>query len=82
MPKTSTVRVYTHACLLTRVVAGGEGGFGANSDYAGVKLARLLVQEKAMSDTVEVEVPRMVQLFAPVVTQANVDSFLDSAFES
>ncbi|NYD57412.1 ribose transport system substrate-binding protein [Nocardioides marinisabuli] len=48
----------------------------------GIKLARLLVQDKAMSDTVEVEVPRMLQLFAPVVTQENVDEFLGSAFES
>ena len=48
----------------------------------GVKLARLLVQQKAMSDLVEVEVPREVQLFAPVVTSDNVDQYIDSAFES
>jgi ribose transport system substrate-binding protein len=48
----------------------------------GVKLARLLVQGKAMSDTVEVEVPRTIQLYAPVVTEDNVDQYLDSAFES
>jgi ribose transport system substrate-binding protein len=48
----------------------------------GVKLARLLVQDKAMSDLVEVEVPRTVQLFAPVVTSENVDQYIDSAFES
>ena len=48
----------------------------------GVKLARLLVQGKAMSDLVEVEVPRTVQLFAPVVTADNVDQYIDSAFES
>ena len=48
----------------------------------GVKLARLLVQGKSMSDTVEVEVPRMIQLFAPVVTEENVDQYIDSAFES
>lgn len=48
----------------------------------GVKLARLLVQDKAMSDLVEVEVPRTIQLFAPVVTSENVDQYLDSAFES
>ncbi|WP_205471612.1 substrate-binding domain-containing protein [Nocardioides sp. SYSU D00038] len=48
----------------------------------GVKLARLLVQQKAMSDLVEVEVPRTVQLYAPVVTKDNVDAFIDSAFES
>jgi ribose transport system substrate-binding protein len=48
----------------------------------GVRLARLLVQGKAMSDLVEVEVPRTVQLYAPVVTADNVDQFIDTAFES
>ena len=48
----------------------------------GVLLARLLLQGKSMSDTVEVEVPRSVQLYAPVVTEDNVDQFIDSAFQS
>ncbi len=48
----------------------------------GVKLARLLVQQKALSDLVEIEVPRTVQLYAPVVTADNVDQFIDTAFES
>ncbi len=48
----------------------------------GVKLARLLVQQKAMGDLVEVEVPRTIQLYAPVVTADNVDQYIDSAFES
>ena len=48
----------------------------------GIKLARLLVQGKSMSDLVEVEVPRKVQLYAPVVTKDNVDQYLPSAFES
>ena len=48
----------------------------------GIKLARLLVQEKALGDLVEVEVPRTVQLYAPVVTADNVDQFIDTAFES
>lgn len=48
----------------------------------GVRLARLLVQQKAMSDLVEVEVPRTIQLYAPVVTKANVDEYLPTAFES
>ncbi len=48
----------------------------------GIKLARLLVQEKAVDDLVEVEVPRTVQLYAPVVTKDNVEQFLPSAFES
>lgn len=48
----------------------------------GIKLARLLVQGKSMSDLVEVEVPRTVQLYAPVVTADNVDQYIDAAFES
>ena len=48
----------------------------------GVKLARLLVQQKGVADLVEVEVPRMVQLYAPVVTADNVDDYIDAAFES
>ena len=48
----------------------------------GIKMARLLVQQKALGDLVEVEVPRTVQLYAPVVTADNVDQFIDSAFES
>lgn len=48
----------------------------------GIRLARLLVQGKAMSDLVENEVPRKVQLNAPVVTKENVDIYLPSAFES
>ncbi|WP_410791506.1 substrate-binding domain-containing protein [Kribbella sp. C-35] len=48
----------------------------------GVRLARLLVQKKALGDLVEVEVPRTVQLYAPVVTKDNVDQYLPTAFES
>ncbi|UNX55322.1 substrate-binding domain-containing protein [Georgenia sp. TF02-10] len=48
----------------------------------GIRLARLLAQDKAMSDLVEVEVPRLVQLYAPVVTADNVEQYLDNAFES
>jgi ribose transport system substrate-binding protein len=48
----------------------------------GVKIARLLVQDKAMSDLVESTVPRTIQLYAPVVTEENVEEFLPTAFES
>ncbi|MCD4523374.1 substrate-binding domain-containing protein [Nocardioides sp. cx-173] len=48
----------------------------------GLKLARLLAQEKSVDDLVEVEVPRVVQLYAPVVTAENVDKYLDTAFRS
>lgn len=48
----------------------------------GLKLARLLVQQKSVADLVEVEVPRTVQLYAPVVTSENVDKYLPAAFKS
>ncbi|CCH87699.1 Ribose binding protein/LacI transcriptional regulator [Modestobacter italicus] len=48
----------------------------------GVKMARLLAQDKAMSDLVEVEIPKQIVLNAPVVTKDNVDQYIDSAFES
>jgi ribose transport system substrate-binding protein len=71
-----------------REIQSGDGVLKATVVYPstqgadGVKLARLLIQGKSMSDTVEVEVPRMIQLFAPVVTEENVDQYIDSAFES
>ncbi|MET0932335.1 MAG: substrate-binding domain-containing protein [Mycetocola sp.] len=48
----------------------------------GIRLARLVVQEKAMSDLVEIEVPNRIVLNAPVVTSENVDKYLPTAFES
>ncbi|MEU4745517.1 substrate-binding domain-containing protein [Actinosynnema sp. NPDC023658] len=48
----------------------------------GIRLARLAVQGKSLGDLVEVEVPRQVELFAPVVTKDTVDRYLPTAFES
>lgn len=48
----------------------------------GIRLARLLAQGKALADLVELEVPRQIMLYAPVVTKENVDQFLPSAFRS
>jgi ribose transport system substrate-binding protein len=48
----------------------------------GIKLARLLAQDKGLSDLVQVEVPRRIVLDAPVVTAENVDQYIDQAFES
>jgi ABC-type sugar transport system substrate-binding protein len=48
----------------------------------GIRLARLLVQGKGMSDLVQVEVPRRIVLNAPVVTADNVDQYMDLGFES
>jgi ribose transport system substrate-binding protein len=48
----------------------------------GIRLARLAVQGKSLGDLVEVEVPRQIELYAPVVTKDNVDRYLPTAFES
>jgi ABC-type sugar transport system substrate-binding protein len=48
----------------------------------GIRLARLLVQQKGLSDLVQVEVPRRIVLNAPVVTKANVDTYMPLGFES
>ena len=48
----------------------------------GIRLARLIVQGKALSDLVEVEIPNRIVLNAPVVTKDNVDKYIGSAFES
>ena len=48
----------------------------------GIRLARLLVRDEAMGDLVEVEVPREIKLYAPVVTKENVAQYLPTAFES
>ncbi|WP_147917833.1 substrate-binding domain-containing protein [Ruania zhangjianzhongii] len=56
--------------------------YPASQAADGVRIARLLAQDKAMSDLVENEIPRLIQLYAPVVTGDNVDEYIDSAFES
>ena len=48
----------------------------------GIRLARLIAQDKSFSDLVSQEVPREIVLNAPVVTSENVDQYIDSAFES
>src|SRR3954449_5330884 len=48
----------------------------------GVKLARLIVQGKSMSDLASQGVPRRTVLDAPVVTKDNVDDYIGSAFAS
>ena len=48
----------------------------------GIRLARLVVQGKSLSDIVEVEVPTRIVLNAPVVTADNVDQYLPTAFAS
>jgi ribose transport system substrate-binding protein len=48
----------------------------------GIKLARLVAQEKNVSDLSSQGVPRRIVLDAPVVTADNVDQYIDRAFES
>ena len=48
----------------------------------GIRLARLIAQEKGMSDLVQVEVPKRIVLNAPVVTAENVEEYIDQGFES
>jgi ribose transport system substrate-binding protein len=48
----------------------------------GIALARLVAQDKNLSDVASQEVPRQIVLNAPVVTADNVDQYIDSAFES
>ncbi|MBB2986599.1 substrate-binding domain-containing protein [Terracoccus luteus] len=48
----------------------------------GINLARLIAQNKGVSDLVQVEVPKRVVLNAPVVTKENVEKYLPLGFES
>ncbi len=48
----------------------------------GIRLARLVGQGRAMSDLVEVEVPKRIVLDAPVVTSENVEQYIEASFAS
>ena len=48
----------------------------------GIRLARLIAQNKGLSDLVQVEVPKRIVLNAPVVTKDNVEEYLPLGFES
>ncbi|ACZ31414.1 periplasmic binding protein/LacI transcriptional regulator [Xylanimonas cellulosilytica DSM 15894] len=48
----------------------------------GIKLARLVAQNKTIGDLASIGVPRTIQLYAPVVTADNVEEFLSIGFES
>jgi ribose transport system substrate-binding protein len=48
----------------------------------GIRLARLIAQNKGLSDLVQVAVPKRIVLDAPVVTKDNVDEFMSLGFES
>jgi len=71
-----------------RAIEAGDGVLQATVIYPstqaadGIRLARLIAQDKALSDLVEVEVPSRIVLNAPVVTSENVAKYLPTAFES
>ena len=71
-----------------REIQSGESVLQATVIYPstqaadGIRLARLIAQNKVMSDLVESAVPARIVLFAPVVTADNVEEFLPTAFES
>ena len=48
----------------------------------GIKMARLIAQDKSMSDLVQVAVPKRIVLDAPVVTKENVEEYKDLCFQS
>ncbi|MPZ96484.1 MAG: substrate-binding domain-containing protein [Propionibacteriales bacterium] len=48
----------------------------------GIRLARLIAQNKGLSDLVQVEVPKRIVLNAPVVTKDNVEEYMPLGFES
>ncbi|MGY1636556.1 substrate-binding domain-containing protein [Geodermatophilus sp. SYSU D00742] len=71
-----------------REIQSGESVLQATVIYPhtqaadGIRLARLIAQDKSFSDLVSPEVPRQIVLNAPVVTAENVDQYIDRAFES
>jgi ABC-type sugar transport system substrate-binding protein len=48
----------------------------------GIKLARLIAQNKGISDLVQVEVPKRIVLNAPVVNKDNLDEYRPLCFDS
>jgi ABC-type sugar transport system substrate-binding protein len=65
-----------------------DGEMGATVIYPptqaadGIRLGRLIAQNKGLSDLVQVEVPKRVVLNAPVVTKDNVEEYKDLCFDS
>jgi ribose transport system substrate-binding protein len=71
-----------------REIQGGDSVLKATVIYPhtqaadGIRLARLVAQDKNVADLVSPEVPRRITLNAPVVTADNVDQYIERAFES
>jgi ribose transport system substrate-binding protein len=71
-----------------REIQGGNSVLEATVIYPstqgadGIALARLIAQDKSLSDVASQGVPQRIVLNAPVVTADNVDQYIDNAFES
>jgi ABC-type sugar transport system substrate-binding protein len=65
-----------------------DGEMGATIIYPptqaadGIRMARLIAQDKGLSDLVQLAVPKRIVLNAPVVTKDNVDDYKDLCFQS
>jgi len=65
-----------------------DGEMGATVIYPptqaadGIRMARLIAQDKGLSDLVQVAVPKRIVLNAPVVTKDNVEDYKDLCFQS
>lgn len=73
---------------MMREIQAGDSVVKATTVYPayqaadGVRMARLVAQERSLEDLLDIEVPRKVVLYAAVVTKDNVEKYLPTAFES
>ena len=54
--------------------------YNPSMSASGIALARLIGQQRGMSDLVEVEVPASITTFSAVVTADNVDQYMQFGF--
>lgn len=73
---------------MMREIQSGDSVVKATTVYPayqaadGVRMARLVAQERSLEDLLDIEIPRKVVLYAAVVTKDNVEKYLPTAFES
>lgn len=73
---------------MMREIQSGDSVVKATTVYPayqaadGVRVARLVAQDKALGDLLDIEIPRQIVLYAAVVTAENVEKYLPTAFES
>ena len=56
--------------------------YSPSMSSSAISLARLIGQNKGMSDLVEREVPASITTYSAVVTKENVDDYMSIGFES